>query len=146
MVVHPTLQQQLAQARAEDLRREAARVGTGRGRDRGFHAGLPAEPAIVIRPDRPEDGRALARLAALDSARVPASPLLVAEVAGELRAAVSLMDGRAIADPFHRTASLVVLLTLRAEQLRAEPTTGRSLRARVRRGAARMRRLIAPAN
>jgi hypothetical protein len=145
MVVHPTLQQELAQARADDLRREARRVGTGRGRDRGFNAGLPAEPAIVIRPDRPEDARALARLAALDSARVPASPLLMAEVEGELRAAVSLTDGRTIADPFQRTASLVALLTMRAGQLQAEPTPSRRLPARLRRGAARIRRLSAPA-
>jgi hypothetical protein len=107
---------------------------------------LPAEPAIVIRPDRPEDAGALARLAALDSARVPAGPLLVAEVAGELRAAISLADGRSIADPFQRTASLVALLAMRAAQLRAEPVGGRRLLARLRRGAARVRRLSAPAN
>jgi len=146
MVVHPTLQRQLAQARVDELRREAARVGTGRGRARRFQESASAEPAIVIRADRPEDERALARLAALDSARIPASPLLVAEVAGELRAAISLADGRTIADPFQRTASLVALLAMRAGQLRAEPTGRGRLLARLRRGAARARRLSAPAN
>jgi hypothetical protein len=146
MVVHPELQRQLAQARAEELRRAAGRGGTGHGRDRGFRADVPAEPPIVIRPDRPADARALAHLAALDSATVPAGPLLVAEVAGELRAAISLADGRTIADPFQRTASLVALLAMRAGQLRANPAGGRRLVARLRRGAARARRLTAPAS
>lgn len=53
------------------------------------------------------------RLAALDSATVPPPPLLVAEVDGELRAAVSLHDGRAIADPFTRTAHLLDVLRTR---------------------------------
>ena len=146
MVVHPELQLQLAQARADELRREAGRAGTGRGRDRRFRVDVPAEPPIVIRPDRPADARALAGLAALDSAIVPAGPMLVAEVAGELRAAISLTDGRTIADPFHRTASLVALLAMRAGQLRADPGGGRRLVARLRRGAARARRLSAPAS
>jgi hypothetical protein len=105
-----------------------------------------SETSIVIRPDRPEDGPVLARLAALDSARVPAAPLLLAEVAGELRAAVSLTDGRVIANPFDRTASLVALLTTRAEQLRTEPHRDGRLVTRVRRGAGRARRAFAPAN
>jgi hypothetical protein len=133
MVIHPELQRQLAQARADDLRREAARATAGHPRDRRFHSARPAEPPIVIRPDRPEDQPALARLAGLDCARVPATPLLVAEVAGELRAALSLGDGQTIADPFHRTASLVELLTLRAAQLRGEPTGRRRLLPRLRR-------------
>jgi len=146
MVVHPELQLQLAEARAGELRREAARASAGQARDRRFHVDVPAEPPIVIRPDRPADARVLARLAALDSARVPAGPLLVAEVAGELRAAISLADGRTIADPFQRTASLVALLAMRAGQLRADPPGGRRLLARLRRGAARARRLSAPAS
>ena len=77
---------------------------------------------IVIRLSRPEDERGLARLAGLDSARVPATPMLVAEADGALRAALSLHDGAVIADPFHRTASLVALLTARAKQLRGDRT------------------------
>ncbi|MDQ6775136.1 MAG: hypothetical protein M3071_02710, partial [Actinomycetota bacterium] len=57
--------------------------------------------SITIRPAYPDDERALARLAALDSAAAPPeSPRVVAEVDGELRAALSLQDGSAIADPF----------------------------------------------
>ncbi len=93
--------------------------------------GMFDDAAIAIRRNRPEDQLALARLADLDSSSVPAAPMLVAEVDGRLRAALSLRDGSAIADPFHRTASLVALLRARAEQLLTEPT---SVRARVRLG------------
>jgi len=43
--------------------------------------------------------------------------MLVAEVDGELRAAVPLLGGAAIADPFHRTSELVTILEARAQQL-----------------------------
>jgi hypothetical protein len=59
------------------------------------------------------------RLAALDSAELLEQPALVAEVDGELRAALSLRDGAVIADPFHRTEALVDLLLARAAQLAA---------------------------
>jgi hypothetical protein len=42
----------------------------------------------------------------------------VAEVDGELRAAMSLSDGRTIADPFHNTTDLVALLRVHAAQIR----------------------------
>ncbi len=60
---------------------------------------------------------ALARLAVLDSSEPPAQPMLVAEVDGELRAALSLRDWNVVADPFLPTAALVDLLRARAEQL-----------------------------
>lgn len=73
---------------------------------------------IVIRKARSADGEALTRLAQRDSAPLPAGPLLVAEVDGELRAAVSLEGDGAIADPFHPTSDLLALLELRADQVR----------------------------
>jgi hypothetical protein len=73
--------------------------------------------SVTIRHAFPDDGLALVRLAALDSAEVPRQPLLVAEVSGELRAAISLHDGAVVADPFHRTQALVELLAARAAQL-----------------------------
>lgn len=72
-----------------------------------------------VRYARPGDERALAYLAALDSARVPPAPILVAELDGRLRAAVSVTDSTAIADPFHLTADLVAALRERAVVLRA---------------------------
>jgi hypothetical protein len=68
-------------------------------------------PAITIRPAYADDQLALQRLADLDSATaVPAHPLLVAEVDGELRVALSVHDGNAIADPFFPTAAILGLL------------------------------------
>jgi hypothetical protein len=68
-------------------------------------------PTITIRPAYADDKLALVRLAALDSARaLPAQPVLLAEIDGEVRAALSLSDGSAIADPFFPTADLIELL------------------------------------
>ena len=50
-----------------------------------------------------KDDTALARLAALDSTAVPAPPLLVADVGAQLRAALSLVSSKVIADPFNLT-------------------------------------------
>lgn len=73
---------------------------------------------FTIRFAYPDDDDAVRRLAALDSQPIPPRPLLVAEVAGELWAAVSLTaEARAIADPFHHTAELVGLLRERADHL-----------------------------
>jgi hypothetical protein len=65
---------------------------------------------VTIRPSQPDDAAMIARLAALDSAAVPGGPFLLAEVAGELRAACSLADRKTIADPFAPTRHLVALL------------------------------------
>jgi hypothetical protein len=70
----------------------------------------PEFPAITIRPAYADDAIGIARLAALDSAPIPHGPLVVAEVDGELRAALSVADSTAIADPFRRTLELVALL------------------------------------
>jgi hypothetical protein len=127
MVLHPLLRKQLAESHIDRLREDSApRKRTTPDTRSG---GSPDDAAIAIRPNRPEDELALARLAQLDSSSVPAAPMLVLEVDGQLRAALSLRDGAAIADPFHRTAPLLALLTARAEQLLNEPT---SVRARVR--------------
>ena len=70
--------------------------------------------AVVLRVAGAPDDRALRDLAALDSAHLGPGPHLVAEVGGELRAAVSLSDGSSVADPFHATAAYVELLHARA--------------------------------
>jgi hypothetical protein len=78
--------------------------------------------SITIRFAYPDDTPALRRLATLDSKQVPAGPLLVAEVAGELWAAVSITgEGPPIADPFRHTAELVTLLQERAFRLTRRP-------------------------
>ncbi|MGH2993160.1 MAG: hypothetical protein ACRDL1_06460 [Solirubrobacterales bacterium] len=71
---------------------------------------------MTIRDAAGDDLGALERLAQLDSSPLPELPIMLAEAGGEVRAAYSLSEGRAIADPFHRTAELVELLELRAGQ------------------------------
>ena len=93
--------------------------------------------SISIRTARQDDFVALWHIASLDSSPYPGGPLIVAEVGGEVVAALSLASGEAIADPFRRTAEAVALLRLRASQLpRAERPRGgltRRLRGRSRR-------------
>lgn len=80
---------------------------------------------ITIRQATEADGDALLRLAELDSARVPAHPVLVAHVNDELRAAVGTTDGAVIADPFHSTNELVAILRIEAG-VAAEPAKSMS--------------------
>jgi hypothetical protein len=79
--------------------------------------------AVTIRRAFPEDAADLLRLARLDSATKPLTgPILVAERDDRLRAAISLDDGRVVADPFSPTADLVSLLRLRAAALLGRPS------------------------
>ena len=59
---------------------------------------------LAIRPATEGDRLALTRLAGRDSTTVPAGDLLVAEVGGEIHAAIAVATGEAIADPFQSTA------------------------------------------
>lgn len=80
---------------------------------------------LTIRYALADDEAALHDLAALDSQRLPGGPLLLAEVGGELWAAVQLSGEVVIADPFRRTADVVSLLRVRAGQLRGvQPPPG----------------------
>jgi hypothetical protein len=79
-----------------------------------------AAEEVVIRRARSDDRGELDRLAARDSAALPDGTLLVAEAGGQILAALPVAGGRAIADPFRRTADLAALLELRAGQMRAE--------------------------
>jgi hypothetical protein len=76
-----------------------------------------ADP-IVIRRAYPDDATALTSLAQLDSTRLPSDDFLVAEVDGELKAALGLSSGAVAADPFHPSAPLVRLLHLHADAQR----------------------------
>ncbi len=74
---------------------------------------------IAIREAEVADMPALLELAELDSRPLPDGRLLVAEMDGELLAAVGSGNGVVIADPFVPTAELQQLLRLRAEQVSA---------------------------
>lgn len=65
---------------------------------------------VTVRPYLPPDRRSLERLALLDDRRVPAQPVVLAEMNGRLVAALSKHTGEAVADPFEPTAHLVAML------------------------------------
>jgi hypothetical protein len=118
----------MADERSRDLR-EAVRIERGLKRERTRRNWMRRNgkatdntvallDGVTIRRSHARDREALERLAQLDSRRLADGQLLVAEVAGELRAALPLSGGSAIADPFRPTAPLVSLLQMRAQQIR----------------------------
>jgi hypothetical protein len=92
---------------------------------------ITSAASITIRPAYADDHAALLRLAALDSTELPAGPLLLAEVDGELRAALSPASGVSIADPFFPTLHLVTLLRAHAGET-AHPAKSRQRSYRLR--------------
>jgi len=125
--MHSPLHRHLAQARAEELRRAGASSLTSQRPV--LKTRRPATSPVTLRFAFPDDLSDLARLASLDSSVLPEQPVLLAEVAGEIRAALSLADGAVIADPFYPSTGVVELLRARAAQLRsAERDTGRRSR------------------
>jgi hypothetical protein len=70
------------------------------------------DKTLTIRRADSSDTGALVRLAALDSASPPTGEALLAEVGGEVWAAVEVDSGAAIADPFRPSGELVDLLRL----------------------------------
>jgi hypothetical protein len=92
----------------------------------------PTADPIVIRRAYPDDASALTRLAQLDSTRLPADGYLVAEVEGELKAAIGLDTGAVAADPFHASAPLVRLLGMHAEALKRRERAARKAERKLR--------------
>ena len=78
---------------------------------------------FTLRLAVPADAEAVDRLATLDSRRAPRGTVLLAEVGGELWAAMSVDDGHAVADPFRPTGELVAMLLERSRQMRLTPRT-----------------------
>jgi hypothetical protein len=68
---------------------------------------------LTIRRATHEDDQALRALAILDSALPLRGEVLVAQLDGAVVAAISLMDGRSIADPFRPSADTVEILRMR---------------------------------
>jgi hypothetical protein len=111
----------LARAKLEDLNRTSAKArlaseARAANRARLPVAGTLVDGSVTLRPCRAEDRIPLAHLAALDSSEAPPGPVLLVEVDGELRAALSLKDGAVVADPFHPTAALTALLRAYSRQ------------------------------
>jgi hypothetical protein len=91
---------------------------------------VTSEKRVTLRFGSRADEDSLARLAALDSSKPLAQPVLVAEVDGQLLAALALSDGKVVADPFHPTLALIELLRARARQLGGDSRIRRSGRPR----------------
>jgi hypothetical protein len=82
---------------------------------------LTATPeTVTLRRAVADDALALAHLSALDSRRPPTGDILVAEVDGEIWAAVSLEDRHAVADPFRPSGEPTLLLLEHARRLRRD--------------------------
>lgn len=79
--------------------------------------------AYVIREATDADEHALRWLAELDRQRPLSGPALVGEIDGSPAAAVSLADGRVIADPFRETSVLTQILHMRFAARRASSHT-----------------------
>jgi hypothetical protein len=77
----------------------------------------PADASLTIRFATPDDEPALDRLAQLDSSRAPRGAVMVAEVNGELWAALSLDDSHAVSDPFRSSAEALWMVAERARGL-----------------------------
>ena len=132
----------------EQLRR--AEIMRLRRRDAGSQdvaSEVDRRSTLVIRVARSDDKAAIHRLAQLDGRRLDGSQLLVAELDGEVLAALPLSGGEPVADPFEPTAQLVDMLKVRAGQLRDGAPPKRRLRSRMARAlrSGRRRPAMAPA-
>lgn len=133
MQIHPALLEAFISSREREARERALRAANRRAW-RSLNGAEPRdrpEDAISIRPARPEDAKALFRLAQLDgqsrlgdrlakaAVDAGAQRLLVAEANGSLVASLDTSTRRVVADPFRRSAAARELLELRAQQLGA---------------------------
>jgi hypothetical protein len=82
---------------------------------------------VELRRAAADEAGVVRRLAALDDAREPEGPVLLALLDGEAVAALSLRDGRVVANPFVATADAVALLRLRAAHLSGAPAPRRHM-------------------
>ena len=114
--MNPFLSKELANEHIRDLREGSAVAGRRRGGKRSEE--IRPDTTIRIRHFAERDIDAVRLLAALDGKHPPVGSVLVAEVEGELVAALPLDGGPVLADPFKPTADVVVLLRQRARQLR----------------------------
>ena len=98
--------------------------------------------AYVVRLASERDAAAVRELAELDGAHPLIEPVLIGEIHGRPAAAISLTDGRVVADPFQATSHLTPILRLRADALRAY-SHAPSLRVRLLAGL-QVRRIVHP--
>ena len=113
MTMHPEFTKTLVADHVAQLRRDARPGPVPR------QAGTAVDTGDVeLRLCRVGDDPELERLAALDGKPVPGGRLVVAVLRARIVAALPLVPGEPIRDPFVRTDYLLPLLELRAAQLR----------------------------
>lgn len=95
----------VAREHVSDMRRRSARV-----QEIDRVATATSHPTLELRLASVDDGEAVHRIAALDDARALDGQVLLAIIDGEPVAALSLLDGRVVANPFVRTSEAVELL------------------------------------
>src|SRR3954468_9526987 len=98
-----TLDSAVATAQISDRRAAAAAARAARAATSSPSVADASGERGVLRRAQRQDANALDRLAALDGVRRPAGELMLAEVDGEILAAVPVAGGRAIADPLRPT-------------------------------------------
>jgi hypothetical protein len=118
-MIHPEFMKIRAAEHVEALRRDARRV-----------PGMTRRPVVdtqdvELRLCRVADDPQLERLAELESRPLPHGRFVVAAVRGRIVAALPLLGGAPLRDPFVRTEHLIRLLEVRAEQLN-QPAPRRS--------------------
>jgi hypothetical protein len=118
---------QIAQERIADLHRSA----DAQHRVSDVVQEPKPAPVIALRMAADDEAKDLRQLAGLDSERPLRGDAMVALVDGRMVAAISLLDGRVIADPLVASADASALLRQRADQL-AQGTRPRRRRFRLR--------------
>jgi hypothetical protein len=100
-----------------DLFRAAERSRFARIHETTYETTPAERETIALRVADMDEASVVRRLAALDDARPLIGQTLLALIDGEAVAALSLQDGRVVANPFVRTEHAVALLRLRYEHL-----------------------------
>lgn len=100
-----------------DLLRAARQGRVSRVDDTPAQSGSEHRPTIALRVADPDEVYRVARLAALDDAPPLQGDVLLALSDGEAIAALSLKDGRVVANPFVSTEDAVALLHVREKHL-----------------------------
>src|ERR1700731_3250557 len=110
-MIDSSLRLALIRLRAAEIDRRAQLLGPHLAALGGRDETRLRDP-VTVRLAAPDDARELAWITDLDSASVPADPLLIGERAGQAVAALSLADGALVANPFVVSADVVALLRL----------------------------------
>jgi hypothetical protein len=116
--MHPDFRMEMIHA---EQQRIAQALDRSRLLERPATRPRPAEESVALRLCSVHDDDALERLALLEGRPSPRGRFVLAEVDGEIVAALPLRGGEALTDPFRPTAHLLPLLRLRAAQLDDQP-------------------------